>query len=367
MAKRKPAEVHGVLCLDKPLGMTSRTALNRASRLLHEKRAGHAGTLDPDASGVLLLCFGEATKAVRWLMDAPKSYETTVRFGTATLSDDAASPVVRTADVPVLTLETVTAALPHPGWIQQVPPAVSALQQDGVRDHERVRRGEIVEREARPVQLHAVEVLGIQDADVRLRVTCGSGFYVRALARDLGEALGSAAHVIELRRTAGASFEVRDAWTLEELEGMEEEQRLATLVPVEVALGRVLPMLQVDAATEVMLRQGKLPALASDAKGMQARSVDAQHRVRVADPQPDPAESRIRPEDAANDPETFAEQSYLILGPSAKAVCVAEIVAQTRESPALLRVVRGFCATVSRSAMPGESDDNGSGNTEIGA
>lgn len=307
MARRKPAQIHGVLCLDKALGLTSRAALNQACRLFHEKRAGHAGTLDPDASGMLLLCFGEATKAVRWLMEAPKTYEATVRFGEATLSDDAASPVIREAPIPHLTLASILAALPLPGWIAQVPPAVSALLQDGIRDHERVRRGEVIEREARLVRLDDVEVLGIDGADVSLRIRCGSGFYVRSLARDLGAAMGSAAHVVALRRIATGGFDQSGAWTLEQLGALDADALEATLVPVERALGQVMPVLHVDVETATMMRQGKCPPLVQ---------------------------------------EVASGDTVLVLGPDGLGVCVADVVREAPDAAPFLRVARGFAWAV---------------------
>ncbi|MBI3178460.1 MAG: hypothetical protein HYZ27_02290 [Deltaproteobacteria bacterium] len=153
--KRKPATVHGVLALDKPLGPTSRNALDQAGRLLGERRAGHAGTLDPAATGLLCLCFGEATKAVTWLMSAPKTYEATLAFGRQTTTDDAQGETVRTAPVPDELRQRATLWLRSQiGACEQVPPAVSALQREGVRDHDRVRRGELIERPPRSVKVY---------------------------------------------------------------------------------------------------------------------------------------------------------------------------------------------------------------------
>lgn len=267
MSQRKPAQVHGLLVIDKPAGWTSRDVVNKVSGLLGEKRVGHAGTLDPMATGILLIAFGEATKGVRWWQDASKTYETTVRFGSATLSDDAESPVLRTAKVPELTPDRVKAALPPVGDLLQVPPAVSALQRGGVRDHARVRKGEIVVREPRPVRLESVELLGIAGGDVQLRVSCGAGFYIRALGRDLGEAMQSAAHLTSLRRTFGGGFALADAIGLEAFQQLPEESRLLHLRPLPDALGRVLPTLTVDDATVLAFRQGKQPILATDLHG----------------------------------------------------------------------------------------------------
>ncbi len=267
MSQRKPAQVHGLLVIDKPAGWTSRDVVNKVSGLLGEKRVGHAGTLDPMATGILLIAFGEATKGVRWWQDASKTYETVVRFGSATLSDDAESPPLRTAKVPTLTLETVRAALPPTGEILQVPPAVSALQRGGVRDHARVRKGEIVVREPRPVRLEAVEVLAIDGADVQLRVTCGAGFYIRALGRDLGEAMKSAAHLATLRRTFGGGFTLAEAISLEAFQKLPEDERFTHLRPLPQALGRVLPTLTVGDDLVLAFRQGKQPVLQTELRG----------------------------------------------------------------------------------------------------
>ena len=267
MSQRKPAQVHGLLVIDKPAGWTSRDVVNKVSGLLGEKRVGHAGTLDPMATGILLVAFGEATKGVRWWQDASKTYETTVRFGSATLSDDAESAVLRTAKVPQLTPERVMAAMPPPGELLQVPPAVSALQRGGVRDHTRVRRGEVVVREPRPVKLESVELMEIASPEVRLRVTCGAGFYIRALGRDLGEAMQSAAHLGTLRRTFGGGFALSDAIGLEDFQKLTEEERLAHLRPLPEALGRVLPTMTVDDAMVLAFRQGKQPVFQTELRG----------------------------------------------------------------------------------------------------
>lgn len=311
MAHRRPAEVHGIVCVDKPLGWTSRDVVNKLTHLMGERRAGHAGTLDPDASGVLVVAFGEATKSLRWLMDAPKTYETTVRFGTATATDDASGPVVRSAPLPQpWTFEAVLAALPQPGVLNQVPPAVSALQRGGVRDHVRVRRGEVVERPPREVQLQSIELLGLEGPhSAQVRLTCGAGFYVRSLARDLGESLGSAAHVVTLRRVSASGFAVADGVSMDTLKAETQEERLEHLLSVVTVLGRVLPIVRVDAAMAAGLRQGKTPLL------------------------PDGA--------MAEAGEVARPAEVLVLDGEGAPVCVAMAAAG---EPVRLQVVRGFVA-----------------------
>lgn len=307
---RRPATIHGVLSIDKPLGWTSRDVVNKVGHLLADKRCGHAGTLDPDASGVLLVAFGEAGKAVRWLQEAAKTYEVDIAFGSATSSDDAAGEVVRTAPVPTLTLDALRAALPQPGWVDQIPPQVSALQTDGVRDHQRVRRGETIVRPARPVWLGDAVVLAVGDTWVRLRVTCGAGFYVRALARDLGESMQSAAHVTALRRVQSGGFDVADAVTIEALLALDPDDRRARVVPLVATLARVLPMITGDTATVLELRQGKTPAWQGD---LPMRG------------------DRPAGKDAADAP-----SFVVVLDEAGTAVCIARIEAET------LHVERGF-------------------------
>jgi tRNA pseudouridine55 synthase len=260
--KRKPALVHGILAIDKPAGATSRKVLDSAARLLGERRAGHCGTLDPPATGLLVCAFGEATKAVPWLMAASKTYETEIAFGTATSTDDATGTPLHTAPVPPDLERRVADWLKrHVGAMQQAPPVVSALHRDGQRAHDRVRRGQSVELVPRPVELREAELLGGSRDRVWLRLRCGAGFYVRSLARDLGAALGSAAHVTSLRRTAACGLDAGNAMTLAALAALDAADRCKRLVPLAVQLQRVLPWVTVDAAIAAVLRQGKKPPL----------------------------------------------------------------------------------------------------------
>lgn len=255
--------LHGALPIHKPIGWTSRDVVNRVGRLLGDRSLGHAGTLDPDASGLLLLVLGDAARLVRWLQDHPKTYLTTIALGAATSTDDAAGEVIATAPVPDLQVAQVQALLD--GWLgtlAQVPPQVSALQQDGVRDHERVRRGEVVERPPREVQLYAARVVSLDGQTLQLEVTVGSGFYVRSLARDLGVALGTLGHVQTLHRSAGSGWTVAEAIELPTLEAMSLDERRAAVRDVRTAALRVLPELDVPRPIATALQQGKRPALA---------------------------------------------------------------------------------------------------------
>lgn len=260
MAK-KPAQTHGVLAVDKPAGWTSRDVVNKLGRWLGEREVGHAGTLDPDATGVLLLTIGEAGKLVRWLQDANKTYITTITLGQATQTDDAAGPVLAEAPVPAeLRPEPIQAILDSwRGELLQVPPQVSALQQDGQRDHDRVRRGEVVERPARPVWLEQARVVDLQLPEITLEVTCGAGFYVRSLARDLAVALGTLGHVKTLRRTHAGGRAIAECHALADLLASAEPGHFVE--PLLTAAARVLPTVAVAYSTALQLKQGKLPVL----------------------------------------------------------------------------------------------------------
>lgn len=233
--QRRP--VHGVLLLDKPLGLSSNQALQKAKWLLRAEKAGHTGTLDPLATGVLPLCFGAATKFSQLHLDADKTYETTVRLGVRTSTADAEGEVIATRPVQCSVGQVVEVLDRFMGEIDQVPPMHSALKKDGKALYEYAREGETVEREPRRVTIHAIELLDMQlhgDApQLRLRVVCSKGTYIRTLGEDIGEALGCGGHLIALRRVATGPFDVADAITIEALEALGEGERLDALLPVE--------------------------------------------------------------------------------------------------------------------------------------
>lgn len=236
--QRRP--VHGVLLLDKPLGLSSNQALQKAKWLLRAEKAGHTGTLDPLASGVLPLCFGAATKFSQLHLDADKTYETTVRLGVRTSTADAEGEVIDTRPVTCTAGQVVEVLDRFMGEIDQVPPMHSALKKDGKALYEYAREGETVEREARRVTIHDIELLDMRlDGDapqLRLRVVCSKGTYIRTLGEDIGEVLGCGGHLIALRRVATGPFGVADAITLDALEAMSELERLDALLPVETLL-----------------------------------------------------------------------------------------------------------------------------------
>ena len=212
--------MEGVINLDKPPGLTSARAVDAVKRLLPRgTKVGHAGTLDPFATGVLLVLVGRATKACERLMDAPKQYEATVKLGATTATDDPESPEVP-PPVPVTTptREAVAAALPRfVGQILQRPPAFSAMKVGGRRAYDLARRGTAVDLEARPVRVYGIELLEYNYPLLRLRIDCGRGTYIRAIARDLGEALGTGGHLTQLRRTRIGNFAADSAATVERL------------------------------------------------------------------------------------------------------------------------------------------------------
>lgn len=236
--QRRP--VHGVLLLDKPLGLSSNQALQRAKWLLRAEKAGHTGTLDPLATGVLPLCFGAATKFSQLHLDADKTYETTVRLGVCTRTGDAEGAVTETRAVNCTPGQVVEVLDRFMGPIRQVPPMHSALKKDGKALYEYAREGETVAREPRDVIIHELELLDLQLAGeapmLRLRVRCSKGTYIRTLGEDIGQALGCGGHLVALRRIATGPFEVGQCITLDALEALDETERLARLLPVEALL-----------------------------------------------------------------------------------------------------------------------------------
>jgi len=245
----------GVLNLDKPAGMTSHDVVARVRRLLRTKRAGHAGTLDPDATGVLLVAVGQATRLLPHLPTEPKEYVARIAFGLATDTEDASGRPVAEADASGLTESAVRAVLPRfTGEIEQVPPMVSAVHHEGRRLYELARAGVIVEREPRRVTIHSVAASDFAPgprAEATLRVVCGGGTYIRTLCVDIGNALGLPAHMKSLFREAVGPFRREDALTLEGLAEVGE----AAVIPMERVLD--LPAVAVSDADAARLAQGQ--------------------------------------------------------------------------------------------------------------
>ena len=271
--------LHGVLLLDKPIGWTSNDALQKAKGLLRAEKGGHTGTLDPLATGLLPLCFGAATKFSQASLDADKRYTATLRLGQTTASGDAETPVLSERPCDGVTLDRIRAACERfTGAIEQLPPMHSALKHEGRALYDYARAGQTVERTARAVTVHAIDVLDWQHERLVIDVRCSKGTYIRTLAQDIGEALGCGAHLAALRRTACGALTVDDAITIEALAALDESERAALLRPADVLLadwprvalpadeaGRFLTGLRrrVDLADAASVRVYG-PALASD-------------------------------------------------------------------------------------------------------
>jgi tRNA pseudouridine55 synthase len=229
-----------VLLLDKPLGLSSNQALQKAKWLLRAEKAGHTGTLDPLATGVLPLCFGAATKFSQLHLDADKTYETTVRLGVKTSTADAEGDVIEVRAVACTAGQVVEVLDRFTGPIAQVPPMHSALKKDGKALYEYARQGEVVDRPARDVVIHELELidmqLGGESPFLSLRVRCSKGTYIRTLGEDIGEALGCGGHLTRLRRVATGPFTESQCVTLEHLEALAESARSAALLPVQQLL-----------------------------------------------------------------------------------------------------------------------------------
>jgi tRNA pseudouridine55 synthase len=259
MGRRKKGEaVSGWLCLDKPLDMTSTHAVSRIRRLFNAQKGGHAGTLDPLATGVLPIALGEATKTVPFLMDAEKTYRFIIAWGATTATFDREGEVTARSDVRPRPEAVEDALQAFIGEIMQVPPAYSAIKVDGERAYDLARAGETVELKARPIMIHSARVAGVPDADhVEIEMDCGKGTYVRALVRDLAEALGACGHVGALRRTRVGGFVEARAIGLEKLEDMSHNGRLLeALLPVETALDDI-PALALTDEEAFRLKQGR--------------------------------------------------------------------------------------------------------------
>jgi len=239
--------IDGALLLDKPLGLSSNAALQKAKRILGAAKAGHAGTLDPLASGLLVLLFGEATKFAGTLLDSDKEYVATLKLGERTATGDAEGEVLERRPVRIDELAAVLERFR--GEIEQVPPMHSALKHKGTPLYRLARRGEAVDRPARRVRILELETLELQAPRVVLRVLCSKGTYIRVLAQDIGEALGCGAHLAALRRTGSGRFRVEDAVTLERVD--------SSSVLSLPALLEGLPHATLDAAQEARLRQGQ--------------------------------------------------------------------------------------------------------------
>ena len=254
----KPARqpVDGVLLLNKPVGITSNAALQKAKWLLNAKKAGHTGTLDPFADGLLPLCFGEATKFSAYLLDADKRYRAVLQLGVTTTTGDPEGEVLSTRAVDASCAD-LAAVLPRfMGEIEQIPPMHSALKHQGRPLYEYARAGIEIERPPRRVQIRALDLVEWAPPRVVIDVQCSAGTYIRTLAQDIGAALGCGAHLIALTRTAAGGFQLEQAHTLAELEALDASLRPALLLPADCLVAH-LPAVQLDAADTEALCQGR--------------------------------------------------------------------------------------------------------------
>jgi tRNA pseudouridine55 synthase len=253
--------VDGVLLLDKPVGLSSNDALIKAKRVLNAKKAGHTGTLDPFATGLLPLCFGEATKFSQDLLEADKTYEATVHLGIMTTTGDTEGETVEAREVDV-TVEQIEAALARfRGPILQVPPMYSALKRDGKALYEYAREGITLEREARPVTIHGLDFISYEAPMLRIRVTCSKGTYVRVLGEDIGAALGCGAHLNALRRVGVGALRAEHMITLEALQAHPDPRSL--LAPVDALLSS-FPRIDLDDALAARFLNGQRLALGKE-------------------------------------------------------------------------------------------------------
>jgi len=257
--RRKGRSVNGILVIDKPMGVTSNGILQQVKRLYGAAKAGHTGALDPLATGVLPLCFGEATKFSQMMLDSDKAYVTTARLGIRTETGDSEGAVVEENPVPVFTEAEVEAVLEQfRGPIEQVPSMYSALKHKGRPLYEYAREGIEIERPARPVTIHELKLLAVRENELDLAVSCTKGTYVRSLVEDIGNALGCSAHVSALRRTMASGYTLESAHKVEDLEAIRErgESLDGLLLPPESAL-TMFPELQLSGSSLVSILNGQ--------------------------------------------------------------------------------------------------------------
>jgi tRNA pseudouridine55 synthase len=251
------SQLSGIIVLDKPEGISSARALAEVKKYLGADKAGHAGTLDPLATGLLICCIGAATRLARFFVQSQKTYDAVLRLGITTDSQDLTGTVVTQADVPDLTLEFVEATVARfLGPQLQEPPIYAALKHQGTPLYKLARRGQPVQKPARPVIVHAIRVLSMQLPEIRFRVTCSAGTYVRTLCAQIGQSIGCGGHMTGLRRIHCGGFSAHEALGLEELATLPLEQRRERLIPMAESL-RYLPALKADAGLLAHIAQGR--------------------------------------------------------------------------------------------------------------
>ncbi|MFT4020649.1 MAG: tRNA pseudouridine(55) synthase TruB [Acinetobacter sp.] len=248
--------ISGVFLLNKPLDISSNSALQKVRRLFRAEKAGHTGALDPLATGLLPICLGEATKFSHFLLDSVKRYQTTVQLGSTTTTGDAEGEILQKRPVPVLTTETIQAVLAQfRGDILQIPPMYSALKKQGRPLYELARQGIEVERPARPITIEKLQLLAFDADTLTLDVTCSKGTYIRVLGEDIGEALGCGAHLSKLHRIGTGPFDIIPEYTIDYLETLTEQQREQLLLPVYAPIEH-LPKIQIPEGRAYHFKNG---------------------------------------------------------------------------------------------------------------
>jgi tRNA pseudouridine55 synthase len=260
--------INGILLLDKPKGLTSNQALQKVKRLFLAKKAGHTGSLDPIATGLLPICFGEATKFCQFLLEADKHYWVQARLGIRTETGDSEGAIIEHREIPVLTQEKVQEALSHfQGEIAQIPPMFSALKHQGKPLYQLARQGIVLERTARNISIKSIKLLAQTSHTLSLEIKCSKGTYIRTLVDELGKTLGCGAHVIELRRLGLSLYTAQQMVKLEQLENLAHTEQLRLLLPLDTALSE-WPELYLSEAAIFYLRRGQALALpGTPAKG----------------------------------------------------------------------------------------------------
>lgn len=279
---RSKRSLDGVLLFDKPLTLSSNTALQKVRRLFEAEKAGHTGTLDPLASGLLPVCFGEATKFANDLLDADKTYHAWVKLGQTSSTGDAEGEITGTHAVLPDESRVRAVLLDFVGTIQQLPPMHSALKYQGKPLYEYIRKGESVERASRSVTIYELHLERFAGDEMEFTVRCSKGTYIRTLAEDIGKALGCGAYLLGLRRTSIGRFKIGEARTWSELETMDRAQRDACLLPPD-SLVQALPMLDLDAEQAVRIAQGQRLALDCGLPDGRVRLYEAGRFMGVAD------------------------------------------------------------------------------------
>lgn len=258
MSKRKSGvDVSGIILLDKRLGISSNQALQEVRRLFNANKAGHTGSLDPLATGLLPLCFGEATKVSALMLDDDKRYQVTVKLGVMTDTGDSEGQIVAEMPVPDFSESQLLDCLQHfTGEIDQVPPMYSALKHQGKKLYELAREGKTVDRPARRITIYAIQLLSFDSQQISLDVRCSKGTYIRSLAEDIGHYLGSCGTVTALRRTASGQFNLADAFTIEQLREMDLATLYASRLPVDLPLSHI-PAVSVNDDQVTSIKQGQ--------------------------------------------------------------------------------------------------------------